>query len=219
MSSLIEEPLRFRSPFKTKNGVLPFWEQDCIQPLHDRETRSALGNPYLSRLRAFTKELLNDAPFNLISLFCGGGGLDLGLSFAGFETRVASDVAPAFVDSVITNLPHAKPCKEDALELTKDKLCELARTTEIDLVAAGPPCQSFSILGRRGALADPRGKLALKYFDLIADIQPRAFLFENVPGLLNVNKGEDWRTLVSHAKEKTGYYLHIARLNAAIAIF
>ena len=100
------------------------------------------------------------------------------------------------------------------LELTKDKLCALAGSNEIDLVCAGPPCQSFSILGQRGALADPRGKLALKYFDLIADIKPKAFIFENVPGLLTVNKGEDWKTLAAYAKQKTGYHLHVARLNA-----
>ncbi len=103
---------------------------------------------------------------------------------------------------------------KDALELTGKELLQLAGTTEIDLVAAGPPCQSFSVLGRRGALDDPRGKLALKYFELVAEIGPRAFIFENVPGILSVNKGEDWKRLVEHAKEKTGYTLHIGKLNA-----
>lgn len=187
--------------------------------LHDtsnnkRQSKKTLGNPYLVRLAAFNKRLLADPPFTLVSLFCGGGGLDLGLNFAGFETRVASDVAPAFVNTVVTNLPNASPFCEDALSLTKRKLCNLAKNDKIDLIAAGPPCQSFSILGQRGALADPRGKLTLKYFDLIAKIRPRAFLFENVPGLLTVNKGNDWRKLFKYAREKTGYNLHVARLNA-----
>lgn len=210
--SLVEAPRRVSSPFKTKNGLLPLWDAEPAAPANDNKPGSR--NPYLARLSGFKKELLDNPPFTLISLFCGGGGLDLGLSLAGFGTRVASDVAPAFVDSVVHNLPHAKACKDDALELTKEKLCKLADTTKIDLVAAGPPCQSFSILGQRGALADPRGKLALKYFDLIADIRPKAFLFENVPGLLTVNKGEDWRTLAAYAEEKTGYHLHVARINA-----
>ena len=127
---------------------------------------------------------------------------------------VASDVAPIFVDSVVNNIPTARPCKEDAFQLTKEILCNLAGTDRIDLVAAGPPCQAFSILGRRGALADPRGKLTLKYFDLVAEIQPRAFIFENVPGLLTLNKGEEWRRLLKYAKEKTGYQLHWKQLNA-----
>jgi DNA (cytosine-5)-methyltransferase 1 len=211
--SLAEAPRRLGSRFKTRNGTLPFlWD---IEPFHiTKDKKPATANAFLYRLTAFKRELLEQPPFTLISLFCGGGGLDLGLNFAGFGTRVASDIAPSFVDSVVTNLPHAKACTDDALMLTKERLCKLAGTTKIDLVAAGPPCQSFSILGQRGALADPRGKLALKYFDLIAEIRPKAFLFENVPGLLTVNKGEDWRTLAAYAKQKTGYHLHVARLNA-----
>ena len=171
-------------------------------------------NPYLRRLDAFTPDLLQKPRFSLISLFCGGGGLDLGLSFAGFGTLVASDIAPAFVDTVVTNLPHARPYVEDALNLSVDKLLQLAGTDDVDLVAAGPPCQAFSILGRRGALADPRGKLAIRYFDLVAAIRPRAFIFENVPGLLTVNRGEDWRRLLAYAREVTGYTLYVGRLDA-----
>jgi DNA (cytosine-5)-methyltransferase 1 len=102
----------------------------------------------------------------------------------------------------------------DAMQLTRDVLFSKVGIRSVDLIAAGPPCQSFSILGRRGALDDPRGKLALKYFDLIAEIKPRAFLFENVPGLLSVNRGEDWRLLLEHAKAVTGYHLYTTRLNA-----
>ena len=211
VSHAVEVPLRAHSPFRARmSGLLPLLDP----PARVSRSRDSEENPYLRRLRAFKKNLLEKPPHTLISLFCGGGGLDLGLSFAGFGTRVASDVAPAFVDSVVTNLPHAKACKDDALELTSEKLCGLAGTSTIDLVAAGPPCQSFSVLGRRGALADPRGMLALKYFDLIAEIKPKAFLFENVPGLLSTNQGEDWRTLVAYARKATGYYFHSVRLNA-----
>jgi DNA (cytosine-5)-methyltransferase 1 len=69
-------------------------------------------------------------------------------------------------------------------------------------------------LGRRGSLDDPRGLLALKYFELVAEIQPRAFIFENVPGLLTVNGGSDWFHLLDHARRVTGYQLHFKRINA-----
>jgi len=187
---------------------------DRVASTHDKK-KSPVGNSYLKRLNHFDQKLLLEAEFSLISLFCGGGGLDLGLGFAGFASRVSSDVAPIFVDTVSSNLPHAKAYAEDALQLTAKRLVELAGSKKIDLVAAGPPCQSFSILGRRGALDDPRGKLALKYFDLVAELQPRAFLFENVPGLLSVNRGEDWARLLEYAKRVTGYDLHFGRLNSA----
>lgn len=172
-------------------------------------------NPYLKRLSSFSHTKLLTPKFNLISLFCGGGGLDLGLGFAGFESLAVSDLIPSFVETVTHNLPFAKGIAEDALKLTGKQLLNLAGTDEIDLVAAGPPCQAFSILGRRGALDDPRGKLALKYFELVSEIQPRAFLFENVPGLLTVNKGDDWKRLIDYAQSVTQYKLHFARLNAA----
>lgn len=171
-------------------------------------------NPYLERLNSFSYEKLCAPKFKLISLFCGGGGLDLGLGFAGFESLVVSDLIPSFVNTVTHNMPFAKGLSEDALKLTGEKLLKLAGTEEIDLVAAGPPCQAFSILGRRGALNDPRGKLALKYFELVNEIKPKAFLFENVPGLLTVNKGLDWKHLIDFAKDITGYHLYYTKLNA-----
>lgn len=190
-----------------QNSLLPFGE-----PLL---TKKSDTNLYLKRLDLFTKERIEQAKLNLISLFCGGGGLDVGLGFAGFKSLVASDVTPVFVETITTNLSHAKGLPKDALELTVKELKSLAETEEIDLVAAGPPCQSFSVLGRRGALDDPRGKLALKYFDLVSEIKPKAFIFENVPGLLSVNRGKDWQDLYKYAKEKTKYNLHVAKLNAS----
>ncbi len=174
-----------------------------------------IRNPYLRRLDDFTSEHLTTPSYNLISLFCGGGGLDLGLGFAGFASLVVSDLAPVYVETVSANLPHAKPLPKDAMQLTAEELLNLAGTNNIDMVAAGPPCQAFSILGRRGALDDPRGKLALKYFELVADIRPRAFLFENVPGLLSTNKGADWDHLLQYAKDKTGYNIFWTKLNAS----
>jgi DNA (cytosine-5)-methyltransferase 1 len=56
--------------------------------------------------------------------------------------------------------------------------------------------------------------LALKYFELVAEIQPRAFIFENVPGLLTVNGGSDWFHLLDHARRVTGYQVHFKRINA-----
>ncbi len=172
-------------------------------------------NAYLSRLDSFTAEMLENTQFNMLSLFCGGGGLDLGLGFSGFRSRVSSDVAPVFVETVESNLPHTRGLVHDAMQLTAEKLFELSETDNIDLVAAGPPCQAFSILGRRNSLGDPRGKLALKYFDLVVAIRPRAFLFENVPGLLTVNKGEDYKQLYQYAEETTGYHLYFKKLNSA----
>lgn len=64
----------------------------------------------------------------------------------------------------------------------------------IDLLIAGTPCQSFSVAGQRGGLADPRGNLTLEYFDLLDRLRPRWMVWENVPGLLSDNGGRTFGT-------------------------
>lgn len=164
-------------------------------------------NPYLKYLNSFTNHI--DGNLSCISLFSGGGGLDLGAYLAGFKTTFASDLKPVFVSTIQYNIHHTKIYGGDITNLSSEEILSMAnlRKGGVELMIAGPPCQSFSILGKRKALEDPRGQLSQKYFELIREIQPKAFLFENVPGLLNVNNGEDFKNLWKYLKEKTGYVL------------
>ena len=66
---------------------------------------------------------------------------------------------------------------------------------KIDILVGGSPCQSFSIIGKRGGLEDTRGTLFYDYAKLIKDSQPKAFIFENVAGLLTHDKGKTWETI------------------------
>lgn len=172
------------------------------------------GNAYLKRLNSFTKDI--DYRFTCISLFSGGGGLDLGVNLAGFKSLLVSDLVPAYISTIKHNFPDVITYSKDATALAPNELLQLAEVESVDLMIAGPPCQSFSILGRRKALDDPRGQLTIKYFELIAGIKPKAFIFENVPGLLTVNKGADFKNLYEFAKQETGYTLFQTKLNSLI---
>jgi DNA (cytosine-5)-methyltransferase 1 len=153
--------------------------------------------------------------FNCISLFSGGGGLDLGAHFAGFKTALVSDIIPVFTETIKHNLPHVNVYNDDAMELTPNKVRQLSGIeNDIDLIIAGPPCQSFSIMGKRQSLDDPRGKLTIKYFQLVKGLNPRAFVFENVSGLMTVNKGKDFENLLNFIQETTGYTIFHDVLNA-----
>ena len=170
-------------------------------------------NPYLEYLGSFKKN--HRCKYNCVSLFSGGGGLDLGAYCAGFESRFVSDVKPAYTATIKRNLSHVTVYNDDAMQLTGAKIREMSGIKgEIDLTIAGPPCQSFSIMGKRDSLNDPRGQLTIKYFDLIAALRPRAFLFENVPGLLTVNGGKDFSHLWKFIQKKTRYILFKAVLKA-----
>ena len=140
----------------------------------EHNSKSSNTNLYLKRLNSFTSDI--QYKFTAISLFSGGGGLDLGVNLAGFKSLFVSDLIPTYVDTIKQNLPHVKTYTKDATVLTPEEILQLADAKDVDLMVAGPPCQSFSILGQRKALEDPRGQLTIKYFKLIAGVKPKAFI-------------------------------------------
>ena len=167
----------------------------------------------------------------LISLFSGGGGLDLGLEAAGFETIFATDIdthscltlKAGKVKAAELGLPFlqsAKVMQSDILELTPAEIMDVAgvQPGEVDLLAGGPPCQAFSIFGRRQGENDPRGKLYREYLRILAEVRPKAFIFENVFGLLTIHGGETFRELCAQLEapgDGVKYTLSTFRLNAA----
>ena len=70
-----------------------------------------------------------------------------------------------------------------------ERYCEWQFSSTVDLLVGGTPCQSFSIAGLRGGLADPRGNLALVYLGLVEHFSPRWVVWENVPGVLSADRG------------------------------
>jgi DNA (cytosine-5)-methyltransferase 1 len=148
-----------------------------------------------------------------VSVFCGGGGLDLGFAAAGFKPLFSSDVVPAYCDTISRNLGGHLVEPHDITELA-GKTVRRRIGEPVDVVIGGPPCQSFSILGDRKSTSDPRGQLAYKYAGFIQEIGPKAFLFENVPGILTVNKGKDWSDLLAYFESETKYHIKWTRLNA-----
>lgn len=117
-----------------------------------------------------------------IESFCGAGGMSLGLSAAGYKINLAFDNNAKAIETYTRNISdHGKVL--DACVVTGCELLELAGISsgELDLFSGGPPCQGFS-KQRRGAhlLQDPRNHLVLDYARLVLELQPKAFVFENV---------------------------------------
>lgn len=91
------------------------------------------------------------------------------------------------------------------------------RDNNLDLLIGGPPCQAFSVFGRRKGNLDPRGSLIFEYLRLLAGLRPLAFVFENVFGILTVNGGSVFREVCDRLSNPTPslhYQLSIIRLNA-----
>jgi len=88
------------------------------------------------------------------------------------------------------NYPSLNVQEGDIMDYTKERVfreANLSEDDEVNLVVGGSPCQSFSTAGKRQAFSDPRGQAMLKFADLVTDIQPDAFLLENVRGLLSAS--------------------------------
>lgn len=85
---------------------------------------------------------------------------------------------------------------------------------KVDLFVGGSPCQTFSTYGFRKGLEDTRGTLFYDYARLIKEIRPKAFVFENVTGILNHDKGKTWDIIIKTFKS-LGYDIKVAVLNAS----
>jgi DNA (cytosine-5)-methyltransferase 1 len=123
-----------------------------------------------------------------VDAFCGSGGLSLGIKRAGFELVAAFDKDEPSVRTHNKNMPgHAFVA--DANEVTGDIVRErggLPAEADLDLLAGGPPCQGFSKQKRGAHLGDKRNTLVLEFLRLVEEMQPRAFLMENVATLAGV---------------------------------
>ncbi|MEM9213711.1 MAG: DNA cytosine methyltransferase [Cyanobacteria bacterium P01_F01_bin.150] len=139
---------------------------------------------------------------NTLGLFSGGGGLDLGFSAAGFHLVLSSDI-DSFSCKTLEQNQEKKPylnkhpvlC-QDVRQLSQQSVKNEIGHCNIDFIIGGPPCQAFSIFGRRKGLEDPRGGLVFEYARIINEIKPEAFIFENVTGLKTIHNGNLYQELL-----------------------
>lgn len=122
-----------------------------------------------------------------ISLFSGAMGLDLGLEQSGFEPIICVENNKAAVETIKTNKPDLPVFNQSVTEFNAEILTNLGISLDdIDLVAGGPPCQAFSVFGKRLGIDDVRGQMTFEYLRVVNEIQPKVFLMENVRGLLSM---------------------------------
>jgi DNA (cytosine-5)-methyltransferase 1 len=124
----------------------------------------------------------------VVSLFSGAMGLDLGLEKAGFQSVVCNEIDEAAVNTIRLNRPKIPVIDESIASVDGKDLCAAAAidVSKVDLVAGGPPCQSFSVFGRRGGIQDPRGQLVFDFIRIVRELAPPVFIMENVRGLLSM---------------------------------
>lgn len=143
----------------------------------------------------------------VISLFSGAGGLDIGFRDVGFETAVMVERDPACCKTLRKNLPGVPVLEGDINCISTGDILSAARLKPLEaaLVIGGPPCQSFSLAGRRMGLNDPRGRLVLEFIRVVREALPIGFVMENVRGLANWEHGRALDAIVEEATQPISY--------------
>lgn len=150
--------------------------------------------------------------YNIIDLFAGVGGLSYGFSkIEDFNIIAANEIEKNISIAYTLNHPNVKMLNCDIAELTEERIFEAIGDAKIDLIVGGPPCQSYSTLGKRQM--DDRANLFMQYKRILSIVRPKAFVFENVVGILSMDKGKLFKNIQALFAE-LGYELKYQVLDA-----
>jgi len=119
-----------------------------------------------------------------VDLFAGAGGMSLGFEQAGFDVLAAVEIDPIHCATHEYNFPFWRILCRSVTEISGEEIRNLSAIgdREIDVVFGGPPCQGFSLMGKR-SLDDPRNSLIFHFLRLILELKPKFFVMENVRGI------------------------------------
>lgn len=153
--------------------------------------------------------------FNVLDLFCGAGGFSAGLDkLENFETKVGLDFDKYAIETFEKNFKNATAiCGDITNSEIKQKIIDVAKKSNVNMIIGGPPCQGFSLKGKNLGLNDPRNFLFLEYLDIVEKLKPEVVVIENVKNLLNSEDGY----FIGQIKEKfntLGYIINYGVLNA-----
>lgn len=141
-----------------------------------------------------------------IDLFAGAGGLALGFVWAGWQPVVSNDIVSDFLKTHAANIEGETICGDISEPEVLKSICDVAAEFRKNnpntplFVLGGPPCQGFSTANYR-SIQDARNWLFKEYTRVLAEIKPNGFIFENVTGILNFEKGTFFPRILAELAE------------------
>jgi DNA (cytosine-5)-methyltransferase 1 len=151
---------------------------------------------------------------NTVDLFCGAGGFTEGFRKAGgFENVFAVDFDQKAIETIKFNHSNINAICANVSELDADSISKITNRKNVDVVIGGPPCQGFSLAGRRFP-DDPKNRLFLEYVRIVRELKPEVVVFENVVGLISMQGGLVLEAICEEFSE-AGYEIAYDVLNAA----
>ena len=153
--------------------------------------------------------------FLILDLFCGAGGFSYGMHRnPHFKTVVALDFNDKAANTFKMNMPDTEVITGDITDAdTKNTIIQKSIDKKVNMIIGGPPCQGFSMKGKKLGLNDPRNYLFLEYLRIVEAISPEVFIIENVKSLLSTAGGWFKDEILSYVR-KLGYEVDYGILNA-----
>ena len=150
--------------------------------------------------------------FTSIDLFSGCGGLTKGFSMMGVRSIFASDIDENCEKTFTRNFPDTPFLCKDITAITKEEVDTITGGIVPDIIIGGPPCQGFSLANKRRNKIqdDPRNKLFYGFVKFINWYSPKAFVMENVKGLLSMQNGEVIKTIIEEFSNAGEYGYNVA---------
>lgn len=179
-----------------------------------KHSQSAGNVDYLKALKAL--ECPDSQRCNAISFFSGIGGFSLGFKSAGFNVRGFVEIDDGLAKMYQKNFPKAERLGSDITEISSEKLANFRKLIgEVDVVIGGPPCQGFSLSGKR-KVDDPRNYLFQDYLRAIDVLQPKFAIVENVRLLTSMRSknGGLVKDEIAEGLKNHGYKAKLFAVNA-----
>lgn len=156
---------------------------------------------------------MSEQKYNVLDLFCGCGGLSLGFEEAGYNVLLGIDIWEDALKTYAYNHKHNKTLCADMSTLRGEDVKDIIGDNSVDVIIGGPPCQGFSIAGKR-IVNDDRNKLYKGFVRMVEYFKPKAFVMENVPNILSIGDGAVRETIINDFKS-LGYTVETKVLTAS----
>lgn len=165
---------------------------------HGSDSEYDLFKPTLNGKEVFKRILIRnkkvysmDNHFRILDLFCGAGGMSYGMEKnQHFSTVVAVDNNEYALKTFKRNMPSAEiVCGDITNEDIQKRIISLSKERNVNMIIGGPPCQGFSLKGKKLGLDDPRNYLFNEYLKIVQILKPEIFVIENVKAILSTSAG------------------------------
>lgn len=195
-----------------------------VPPSEGEQPQTSITNVPRETQKVKPQTRVRPAGVTAVSFFTGIGGLMLGFLNAGMRVLASYDMKNSVEKNLNLNFPDVPHVRADVAELSLEDVKAQLADQKVDVVFGGPPCQGFSIFGRRRFVntqdhrpdQDERNELSLKYIDLAIGLAPRVIFLENVKGFISTPRGDSsYLAEMERRLREAGYELEYRVVNCA----